>query len=486
VSTAHLAAVLRHLRHAATSPQAREASDAVLLEQLSRHRDQGAFEELVRRHGPLVWRICRRLLGDAHRAEDAFQATFLVLAQKASAIRNPAALPGWLYGVAYRIAHRARAERQRRDSEPCIDPVDAAPGPASQATWRELGRIVEEEVAALSEALRLPVLLCYWEGLTNEEAARRLGWRPGTVKTRLARARHVLHTRLLARGVALPVGVVAVLLAPDSVRGCVPTAVVAATVRNAVASWAGKLAPAGVAVLTRGALPRVAGGKLKLAAVLVLGAATLAAGVLAPRGRPAKTTAPPNEAAPPRVERRDRLDDPLPAGAVVCFGTVRLRHAGEVSQVVFSPNGKLLASASKDATVRLWEAATGKELRYLTGQDSWIDCVAFSPDGKTLAAGYHGSRGIESGHPVILWDVKTGKELARLQGHGSEVGAVVFSPDGKTLASAGYGKSIRLWDVAARKERARLQVSEPGISTLAFSPDNRLLASVGTDKLIRL
>src|SRR5262245_36683122 len=201
-------AVLDHARRLA-APEA--PTDADLLARLARERDASAFAALVERHGPLVWRVCRRLLRHQQDAEDALQATFLVLAQKARSIRSPASLASYLHGVAFRIARRARTSRDHALSE---EVPAAAPDPPTEAAWRELARMVEEEVAALPEALRRPLLLCYWEGRTNEEAARLLGWPVGTVKTRLARGRDRLHHRLRRRGVTLPAGVVALLLAP--------------------------------------------------------------------------------------------------------------------------------------------------------------------------------------------------------------------------------------------------------------------------------
>src|SRR5262249_45945017 len=143
-----LAPVLRHLRSLAAPAADAEVADAALLERVALRRDTAAFEELVRRHGPLVWRVCRRLQSEPGRAEDAFQATLLVLWHRAGPTRRPGSLASWLHGVAYRIARRAGAGRLRESpcSRQAEDPVGPAPDPAHEAAWRELGRLIEEEL----------------------------------------------------------------------------------------------------------------------------------------------------------------------------------------------------------------------------------------------------------------------------------------------------------------------------------------------------
>src|SRR5262249_8464397 len=163
--------------------------------------DEAAFAELVRRHGPLVLRICRQVLRHEQDAEDAFQATFLVLACKAATVRRGEALPGWLHRVAYHTAvqARARANRQRslEQQVPAMTQEESAAGTSD--LWPEL----HQEVDRLPEKYRIPVVLCYLDGRTNEEAARELGCPIGTLKVRLTRARELLRRRLTRRGVAL-------------------------------------------------------------------------------------------------------------------------------------------------------------------------------------------------------------------------------------------------------------------------------------------
>ncbi|HXG13330.1 MAG TPA: sigma-70 family RNA polymerase sigma factor [Gemmataceae bacterium] len=183
------------------------ASDAHLLDQFVRHKDESAFELLVWRHGPLVLSVCRRVLHDPHAAEDAFQATFLTLVRKAGSIGKRTALSSWLYKVAYRIALRARARQSRHAA--CEQPLSSLPDaqtgnePPDLAAWRELRRVLDVEVHRLPEKYRAPLVLCYLEGKTNEQAAEELGCPKGTVLSRLARARERLRGRLARRGLAL-------------------------------------------------------------------------------------------------------------------------------------------------------------------------------------------------------------------------------------------------------------------------------------------
>ena len=197
---ASLTPLLRRLRRVA-APAA--GSDAELLDRFARQWDEAAFAALVARYGRLVRHVCRRVVGDSGAAGAAAQATFLVLARKAAAVGRPEALAGWLYRVAHRIAGRARAGRARRRSQerPAQEDVllDPHTDPLAEVSARELLGIIDEEVLRLPERYRLPLLLCVLEGYSQEEAARRLSWIPGSVKGRLERGRKQLHARLSCR-----------------------------------------------------------------------------------------------------------------------------------------------------------------------------------------------------------------------------------------------------------------------------------------------
>ncbi|MFN4261167.1 MAG: sigma-70 family RNA polymerase sigma factor [Gemmataceae bacterium] len=177
-----------------------DASDGQLLERFVATREEAAFGVLLDRHGPMVWSVCRRWAGH-HDAEDAFQATFLVLARRASSIRRRESLGSWLYGVAYRSAIRARQKSSRRPEQA----TNAEPGadPARTAADQEVRQILDEEIDRLPEKYRAPVVLHYLEGRSKHETARQLGWSEGTVSGRLARARELLRRRLDCRGLAM-------------------------------------------------------------------------------------------------------------------------------------------------------------------------------------------------------------------------------------------------------------------------------------------
>jgi RNA polymerase sigma factor (sigma-70 family) len=184
-------------------PLAEELSDGRLLERFVRTGDGAAFAAVVRRHGPMVLGVCRRVLGNDQDAEDAFQATFLVLARKAGSLSRPELLGNWLHGVAYRTARHARARTARRLRREREAAMSEARNDPQQALAQELRQLLDQELAHLPEKYRAPLVLCYLQGKTHHEAARLLGWPPGSMSYRLARGREMLHRRLSRRKLAL-------------------------------------------------------------------------------------------------------------------------------------------------------------------------------------------------------------------------------------------------------------------------------------------
>ena len=206
-------AILRDVQTLFEGGSACGLTDRHLLDRFTSRNDEAAFEALVRRHGPMVLRVCRNGLRDHNDVEDAFQATFLVLVRKSGSTRKLDSVGGWLYGVACRVAARARVEKARRRSaeeRAALRIVEAVESPAADRTTdMEFGPVVQEEVGRLPEKYRSVVVLCYWQGLTHEQAAAQLGCPLGTVRSRMARARNLLRRRLTRRGLPSLAGVLA-------------------------------------------------------------------------------------------------------------------------------------------------------------------------------------------------------------------------------------------------------------------------------------
>jgi RNA polymerase sigma factor (sigma-70 family) len=261
-----------------------EVADGQLLALFAECRDrlaEAAFAVLVRRHGPMVLRVCHQVLGDRHTAEDAFQATFLILARRAGSIRQPELLGNWLHGVALRTAREARMRddrRRRRENrgvdQSRIEPVGKAPQPELELASREEFEALHEEVARLPERYRIPVVLCDLEGLTHKEAAARLHCPPSTVGVRLMRARERLRARLTRRGLAPTAGLLGALLSGDEASATLAPPLVAGTVRAAMGfasspASAALISPAACALATCG-LRAMALARLKPAIGLAL------------------------------------------------------------------------------------------------------------------------------------------------------------------------------------------------------------------------
>jgi RNA polymerase sigma factor (sigma-70 family) len=478
--------LLRHIRRLVAQPDADPGSDADLLGRFVRQRDERAFAALVSRHSPMVLGVCRRVLRDPHQAEDALQAVFLVLARKAAAVRPPDRLAAWLYGVAHQVALnalRGEARRRRREAQAGgTARPPAPPDPLDEMTARELLAALDEEVRRLPETFRLPVILCCLEGKTQEEAARQLGWTPGSLKGRLERGRARLHARLVRRGLSLALALAALEVARGGVRAGVPAVLARAAVRDGIAPEVAALAEETMRNMTV-AKTRLGAVLLLVAGVLAVGAGLVAHQVLAaqqPDGKsmPAGGPRPAKDENGPQPVRTDRYGDPLPAGAVARLGTVRLRHGFSTYAFAFTPDGKVLASASAGRGLCLWDAATGRELREIEGTTDAT--LAISPDGKLLAGAYEIDK-------IRLWELKTGRELGEFPGSPDGVPrALAFSPDGTLLASGGHDKLVRLADVAGRREVRQLRGHEDSVLAVAFSPDGKAVASGGLDKTVRL
>jgi len=266
------AALFPRVRSLVTDPRVERTPDVELVRAFVASRDHAAFAALVRRHGPLVLATARRVTGNAADADDAFQATFLLLARQARAIRNPAAVGGWLHGVASRIARAARRAAARRRTHEARAQAPAPPTP-SDLSWREVQALFEAELARLPDRYRVPFVLCAVNGEPRAEVARRLGIKEGTISSRLAEAKRRLQDRLSARGVSLP----AVLGVASLPALAVSADLVTRTVRLAASGPV----PAPVSALIHGGL--MTGTKILLAVAVAVSAGILLIALGRPR-----------------------------------------------------------------------------------------------------------------------------------------------------------------------------------------------------------
>jgi RNA polymerase sigma factor (sigma-70 family) len=392
LATVQINTVIRHLCQAAYVPYGAIAADRELLDAFIDHQDERAFEALVRRHGAMVLNVCRRVASHHHDAEDAFQATFLVLARRAASVRPRDMVGNWLHGVAYRTALKARALRARRQQRERQVPrlPDVATHPRDR--WDDLRPILDEELQRLPEVCRLPIVLCDLEGRTIKDATQQLGWPQGTLAGRLARGRKILARRLARRGVALSGGLLAALVSEHALSAGVSTALlsrivkVAATIATGQAAASG-IIPSQVAVLMEGVMKSMSVSKFQtvasiiaLAAFGIFGTSLLAQKLEPPTphkaGHASSPIAPPNaQEVPPSVTSMAKPTKA--AGAAQPPGT-RPRVVYAVADLVvpiqgldgndpsITKEGWLIQKIKRTVAPQTWEDQGGKgSIQYL-------------------------------------------------------------------------------------------------------------------------
>lgn len=249
MASGQLESVLQHLRKLVAAEGVAGLSDGALLERFVQRRDEAAFAALVERHGPMVLSVCRRVLRNVHDAEDACQAAFLVLARKAASIRRRGSLASWLHGVAFRAASNLRRKVARRQFHESAAAEPAVAEPA-EPSWREVRAVLDEELQRLPARLQSPLLLCYLEGKTRDEAAQQLGWSVSTLRGRLERGRELLRARLTRRGLTLSSALLASLLMQHATEAALPATLLVSSVRAALIFSAGAT-PAAEVISTR-------------------------------------------------------------------------------------------------------------------------------------------------------------------------------------------------------------------------------------------
>jgi RNA polymerase sigma factor (sigma-70 family) len=484
----HFGTALRRWLHGLSGQSFPDLSDTQLLQRFLDERDESAFALLVQRHGPLVLGVCRRLLRDNHDADDAFQATFLVLACRAASIRRAESMASFLYGTACRIARRLRLQKARQQARQQQAARQRPEAFTPEEDDRETHALLHEELNRLPRKYRDVLILCYLKNKSHEQAAQELGYPPGSMSRHLQRARELLRERLLRRGV---LAALAASTLTESASAAVSAALLHGTLdtirRHALAAalLAGST-PSTAVLLAQGVLHAAWLTRCTLAALLLAVGAIVASGVTAfqtpaPQSQPTEAKMPglASETKPQaRQPRLDLYDDPLPEGVLARMGTERLRHPWAI-RLHFAADGKTLISAGQDQTVRFWDLATGKLQRLQRLPKSQL-VKALSKDGKTVA--------MTGEDHLHLWDIAAAKEIQRIPtgklANEKRLLGVEFSPDGKTLAAGNADSTVLLWDVSSGKERARFKHKDSRVENLSFAPDGRMLAVAGTRHII--
>jgi RNA polymerase sigma factor (sigma-70 family) len=494
MTSARAGLVLQHLRRLARTCCTAGSADGQLLDRFTAHRDEAAIAALVQEHGPMVLNVCRSVLRHEQDAEDAFQATFLVLARKAASIRQPEAVAGFLHEVAYHVAVKAQAHAARRRARERRAAPMAAGDPTMDMTVRDLQRVLHEELRRLPDKYRLPLVLCYLEGRSHEEAARQLGWSKSTFRGRLDRGREHLRRRLAGRGVALSALLGALAVVPRATA----EALVESAVRAAVS------APINRAVaLADGVLRALFTYKLKVATAVLLvvglvatGAAVLAQQALGARGRPVARQQ--TEGRSPRPKPAAAPEAPQPPAADV---TDAIAYGGRV----LGPEGQPVPGSKLYLTLSYREPRSPLPASATTGLDGRFRFVAPKAEfGEyftvvTATAANHGAGWVE-----VPADSKRDGLTLRLVADDVPVTGQVVDLEGKPVVGATLEvQEIRAapledlgpWLEAARGKKGKsleLQNQYLGRYTRALSPqvttdaEGRFrLSGIGRNRLIQ-
>jgi RNA polymerase sigma factor (sigma-70 family) len=521
--------VLAYVQSLAGSAGAAETSDQSLIERFARSRDETAFATLVRRHGPLVLGVCRRELGNCDDAEDAFQATFLVLARKAGLVAWRTSLGNWLHETAFRVARKLRTSNACRRARERVAAVRGESLSPAAPQREEICSVLDEELCRLPQPERSVLITCYLEGRAQDAAACQLGLPLRTLQRRLARGRELLRTRLAGHGLTFQ----AVLLTGSLLAEPTTPAKAKETSRSAVLFATGRGSgsrPVSFALAERASGAMAGWGLPRIAGLLLTVCAFSIASDWAEPGNEHDSPTPPTVVAtdgiPSAIRAFVDLDgDPLPEGAAARLGTSRLRHSSIVNAVAFSRDGRTAISGEFGRDLVFWDVASGWRVgcRHLAA----VDAIAVSGDGKTLVcSGYGGihvlaadgtgpvkewKTGADRSGPTPLavsfdgklvaapvattkppvsavgvFETDTGRKRFAFP-YSGQLAGFALAPGGHTLAIACWGSpSVRLWDVNSGKETRQLVGHTREVFWVTYSPDGKMLLTASNDGTKRL
>lgn len=460
-------------------PLHNSVSDAELLQQFAQSQDESAFAEIVRRHGGLVRGVAHRLLSDSDAAHDVFQAVFLLLAKRAKSIAWGRTVGPWLFQVACRMANKARV-RQAQQSVRFVPAVEAPAStlhPADQLVWAEVRSVLDDELSRLPAIYRDPLLLCYLEGLTRDEAAEALACSLMVLKGRLERGRAALRRGLERRGLTLSVGL-AVAFIPGSSISAKSSSALAKLAAN---SLIGGPIPSALKELLRMGSTGFTLRTISFTGLLALLTLGVAIGMTEPGQRPQTSQPKAQTWVDDKQEATSKTDDvPLPTGAVARLGSTRFRHAVLHNFVVLG-DGKTAITSGGDGVLRYWHLETGRQIQMvaLQGRTATHGAITPSPDGKLFAS--------PNGLRLDIWDAETGKQLKSFPLQQPVEGFLSFSPNGDYLVVGRSNRSASL--LAWRTDNAERPLPLPKTERrdnsfhAHFTPDSSRIVVGGVERL---
>jgi RNA polymerase sigma factor (sigma-70 family) len=502
--TSPMIAVLQQLRSASLAKCGVELTDGQLLKCFVEQRDTGAIASLVWRHGPMVWSVCRRVLRNDHDAEDAFQATFLVLIRRSAYVVPREMVGNWLYGVAYQTARKARGtigKRQAREKH-----LKNAPEPMIEGDREEFGdfqELLDQELSRLPDRYRIAIILCDLEGKSGRVAANQLRVPAATLATRLRRARAMLAKRLTRRGIAIPGAALAGLLTGEAVAMSMPTAVATNTIRivrmfAAGQSVAASAMASNVAALMDGVIKSMLLAKLKIT-VVALGAVVAIAAIAGLAGLHRATQA----AEPQQTPKTEKPAVPRAVKPKAEGAPIEILENAQIFHAIWTPDGKSVAAVCEsyepipgrendpnilnrlyaNSTIKIWDASTGKLVSSMKeDKKRYIRSLAFSPDGKTMATVLWS--GFEASCQLKLMDTGSWQTKRSLDEATFNL-RLALSPDGKMMAYCGatdVGSFIKFYDVNNDKDVKKWDIVG-SVGDLQFAPDGKVLAVQFGNKL---